>query len=81
MSTTDGSFTYPAEFIDRAKEAFPNERGLHEMLDTNSTRVGGFLDIKCRGNAEGTQQHAAANELFTEWCRLMKAAGLRDSED
>lgn len=50
VTTTDGeSFAYPADFVARVKETFPDEPELHEQLDSNQLRVGGFLDIRSRG--------------------------------
>lgn len=81
MTTTDREFVYPPEFVERVKTAFPNDAGLHDMLDRNSTRVGGSLDIKCRGDAAASPDCAAAGSLFAQWRQLMFEAGLRDSAD
>lgn len=45
MTTTQNTNVYPTDFVARVKEAYPNEKRLHVLLDVNSYLVGKYLDV------------------------------------
>ena len=76
---------YPEEFKKKAKRLYPKWNKLHEMLDSNQTFVGRYLDdgrsstmslnkILSAKSLDELQNEARVelerNQLYIEWCEL-----------
>ena len=67
---------FPKDFIDSLKQEFPDESGLHEMLEDGDPNVGQFLDqvlllLNSSQNNNGPKIYRL-EELYKSYSRLVE---------